>query len=328
MARRRHRVPISNRVAKKADRPRNNHQDYLSMGLMLTSCRKMSIGAIAILFVAAPAFAQTSPTPIPGPRLPPGVHFAPPLHPIPPNMQHRVEPEATPVPEFPPTPAQLKFAQAYVKAVNDGDAAALRKLIAPKALACFNHKNEIYLDEWIDRQLRDQIAPAYRITIEELDASDMVKTNLFTLPVMPTHQLDISTTLNGSDVTIGRPIAYQDGQWYEIAPCPTDVGVRHSIQRQQHFTYQQKQAQMLYNSLSPAFKKNLYQLLIQNQTGQACRQTSAQLKVDLQTGCRVAQVLMTAIEKSGVKETATPRASITMEPRPTPSPASKGAADQ
>lgn len=301
------------------------------MRLILTNCRQISIGAIAILLAAAPAFAQTAkPTPIPGPRLPPGVNFAPPINPIPPTMRRHDEPEATPVPQFPPTPAQLTFADAYVKAVNGGDAAALRKLIAPKALACFNQHNEIFLDEWIERQLQDQVAPSYKITIEELDTSDMGKTRLFTLPVMPTHQLDISTTLDGREVTIGRPIAYQDGRWYEIAPCPTDLGVRHSIQRRQHFAYQRKQAQELYNSLSPAFKKTLYQLLLQNQTAQACRQTSLQLKVDLQTGCRVAQVLLTAMNEALAKEGAThlagaPQSTMTAEPIPTPSPAPKGA---
>lgn len=240
------------------------------------------------------------------------------------------------MPQFPPTPAQLKFADAYVKAVNDGDAGALRKLIAPKALACFNKKNEIFLDEWIERQLRDQIAPAYKITIEELDASDMGKTKLFILPVVPTHQLDISTTLNGRAVTLGRPIAYQDGEWYEIAPCPTDLGVRHSITRQQHFTEQQKQAAKLYISLSPAFKKKLYQMLLNNQMAQACRETSAQLKVDVQTGCRVAQVLLTAMDKAlakegasapstNTKQGASASSASTAEAVPTPSPAPTGA---
>lgn len=304
---------------------------------MLNHGRRISLGAIAILLASAPAFAQTLPTPMPGPRLPPGVHFSPPAYRPPPTVRRQDEPEETPVPEFPPTPAQLKFADAYVKAVNDGDAAALRKLIAPKALACFNKKNEIFLNEWIERQLRDQIAPSYKITIEQFDASDMGKSKLFTLPVMPTHQLDISTTLNGRAVTIGRPIAYQDGEWYEIAPCPTDLGVRHSLQRQRHLTDQQKKAAMLYNSLSPAFKKQLYQLLIANQMAQACKETSAQLKVDIPTGCRVAQILLTAIDTELAKEGASapsanpkegapqPSSASTLEALPTPSPAPTGA---
>ncbi|MGC1676574.1 MAG: hypothetical protein WA740_03485 [Candidatus Binataceae bacterium] len=320
MARRAYRVsiPVGSRATQIGREI--NTQDNSSMRLMLTKGRKISICAIAIAFAAAPAFAQTLPTPIPGPRLPPGVHFPRPASPTGP---HHDEPESAPVPEFPPTPAQLKFADAYVKAVNDGDAAALRKLIAPKALACFNPKNEIFLDEWIERQLADQIAPAYKITIEEIDASDMGKTHLFTLPVVPTHQLDISTTLSGRAVTIGRPIVFQDGQWYEIAPCPTDLGVRHSRLRQQHLDYQKKQAQALYNSLSPAFKRNLYQLLLQHQTTKACQQTSAQLKVNLQTGCRVAQVLQTAMDQVREKEgVPLPSASIA---EPIPTPASKGA---
>lgn len=291
------------------------------MRFTLTIGRTILTGAIAIMLAAVPAFAQNaSPTPIPGPKLPPGIHF-PPVRPMPPAKRPVAEPASTPVPMFPPTPAQLKFADAYVKAVNGGDAVAFRKLIAPKALACFNKKNEIFLDEWIERQLKDQIAPSYKITIEELDPTDMGKSHLFTLPVMPTHQLDISTILNGQAVTIGRPIAYHGGQWYEIAPCPTDLGVRHSILRQQHFADQQKKTEKLYNSLSPAFKKNLYQLLLQNKMAQACQQTSIQLKVDSATGCRVAQVLQTAMNQAFAKEGAPhPSAAAASSPAQTPAP--------
>jgi hypothetical protein len=300
---------------RQSDRKISN-QDDSYMRLMLTNGRNIPVAALGMLLMAAPVFAQTAgSTPIPGPALPPGVHFAPPLHPIPPTMRQKADATpSTPVPQFPPTPEQLKLATAYIKAINDGDEAALRKLIAPKALACFNKNNEIFLDEYLERQMLDQIAQPYQITIEEFDPSDMGKTRLFTLPVPPTHQMNISTKLRGRDVTIGRPIAYQDGRWYEIAPCPTDLGLRHSIQREKHIAMLQNQALQLYNSLTPAFKKSLYQLLLQDKGGEACQKTSAQLKVDLQTGCRVAQVMETAMEERKIKPDGTAAAKLQPSP--------------
>jgi len=296
------------------------------MRLTLTNSRKISMAALGMLLMAAPVFAQTAvSTPIPGPALPPGVHFAPPIHPLPPTIRQQGDSTpATPVPQFPPTAEQLKLAEAYIKAVNDGDTAAFRKLIAPKALACFNKTNQVFLDEWIDRQMLDRIAPPYQITIEELDPADLGKTRLFTLPIPPTHQLNFSTTLNGREVTIGRPIAFQDGRWYEIAPCPTDLGLRHSIRRKEHIEALQKQDLKLYNSLPPAFKKSLYELLLQNKNAEACQKTSAQLKVDLQTGCRVAQVLETAMNERQIKQ----ETARTAKGQPSPAASAKGAASK
>lgn len=279
------------------------------MHLTARSCRMTSIAAIAVMIAAAPAFSQT-PVPASDLRLPPPGSIKVPAHPIPPGMEQK--PDNTPEPpvaEFPLTLAQLQFADQYIRAVNDSDSAAMRKLIAPKSLACFNKDNEVFLDEWIGRQLRDQIAKPYKLSVEQIDPAEFIKTKLFTLPLAPTHQLDIATKVNGRAVTIGRPIVYQDGRWYEIAPCPTDLGLRHTRRRIMALNEQRQHAIDLYNSLPEAFRKNLYQLLLQDRGEEACRQTSERLKVDLKTGCRVADVLWKAMNEAAEKaeSTATPK---------------------
>ncbi|HVA80171.1 MAG TPA: hypothetical protein VNF29_04545 [Candidatus Binataceae bacterium] len=295
--------------------------------LIRIGARTIVLAAIAILPAAAVSAQTTLPTPIAGPRLPPGVNFEPP-HPIAPTMRKHAEtaPEP-PIPQFPPTREQMKLAHAYIKAVNDGDAAAFRKLIAPKALACFNQHNEVFLDEWIGRQLLDPIPKPYRITIENLASGNLGTSRLFTMPVMPTHQMDISTRLNGRDVVLGRPIVYEDGHWYEIAPCPTDLGVRHSIRRQDLIDARQKQDRELYNSLPPAFKQSLLQLLLQNKGEEACQKTSVQLKVDARTGCRVANVLARALDQTLDRRSKTAAASSLKKSPSTPAAAAsaKGA---
>lgn len=245
-----------------------------------------------------PAFSQGTPTPnftqgtpTPNAHFPAGIKIPKhivvvPTLPRPPEQSVEV-----PIPQFTPTEEQMKFAGAYIKAVNDNDAEGLRKLIAPKSLACFNSRNEYYLDQWIERQLKDQIASPYKVTVEEVGADDQPTTTLFTLPVPPTHQLDIETTLNGRRVTIGRPIAYQDGGWYEIAPCPTDAGMALAAKQQQHIIDQQNKAAKLYATLSPAFKKSLVQLLLQNKGGDACQRAATELHVDVNTGCGVVRIL-------------------------------------
>src|SRR5581483_10362086 len=124
-----------------------------------------------------------------------------------------------------PSEGQLRFAEQYIKAVNSKDLNAMRRLVAPKTLACFTPRTQPYLDSWLTRQMRDPISKPYKITVEKNDASDEPRTMLFTMPVPSTYQMNITTSIEGEEVVLGRPIAYADGKWYEAAPCPTDVGM-------------------------------------------------------------------------------------------------------
>src|SRR5215831_2045933 len=152
-------------------------------------------------------------------------------------LTHRA-PVAAPLPaedaeQIAPSPDQLRFANEYIRAVNAGDVRALRRLVPTKTLACFNPRTEPYLTSWLRRQTQHPISKPYSIKVQLYDESDLAPSALFTLPVTPTHQLNITTVAAQEEpVVLGRPIAYIDGRWYETAPCPTDLGMEQFVGRE------------------------------------------------------------------------------------------------
>jgi len=194
-------------------------------------------------------------------------------------------------PQMQPSEEQMRFAREYVKAVNSRDLKALRRLIPPKTLACFNERNEVYLTTWLERQFADPIAEPYTVTVEKDEPDQLPRSALFTLPVVPTHQINITTKIGGEEVVLGRPIAYQDGRWYETAPCPTDVGMRNFLRKREIAKSKSARADALYAKLKDPLKSDLKKLIQQDKRQEACRRYATAAKVDIQTGCAVVKRL-------------------------------------
>ncbi|MGO9453779.1 MAG: hypothetical protein ACLQDV_22410 [Candidatus Binataceae bacterium] len=192
-------------------------------------------------------------------------------------------------PQMAPTVAQFHFADLYIKAVNSKDLNALRRLIPPRTLACYSDRTQPYLSTWLERQFRDPIAKPYSITIEK--QGTLPRSALFTLPVPPTHQINIKTTLNGDEVVLGRPIAYEDGRWYETAPCPTDIGIEQFQQRQELAKQETAALDKLYAQLKDPLLADLKNLIAQGKTLEACRKYAAATRIDYQRGCQVVRKL-------------------------------------
>ena len=207
-------------------------------------------------------------------------------------------PSAHPTPESPaesiqsaPSAEQVRFAHDYIKAVNSHDPKALRRLVAPRTLACYNARTEPYLTQWLARQTKDQISEPYSITVEPYKDSEFHPSALFTLPVTPTHQMNITIRSNGSDVVFGRPIAYQDGRWYVTAPCPTDMGIDKLVSGEERRAKQTERLDALYNGLKDPMLSNLKDLIRQNRIGEACTKYALAEKIDYLTGCKVVKRL-------------------------------------
>ena len=190
-----------------------------------------------------------------------------------------------------PSQGQLHFADQYVKAINAHDLKALRRLVAPKTLACYNARTEPYLTEWLERQTKDPISNPYTITVEPYEDSEIHSSALFTLPVPPTHQMNITTQSGGKDVVLGRPIAYQGGRWYETAPCPTDLGMDHLADRDQAAAAKQARLDALYNGLKDPLLSDLKKLIGENRIKEACEKYCIAQKLDYKTGCAVVKRL-------------------------------------
>jgi hypothetical protein len=190
-----------------------------------------------------------------------------------------------------PSEGQLRFAKAYIAAVNANDLKALRLLVAPKTLACYSERTEPYLTQWLMRQTGDPISQPYTITVEAYDEGELHTSALFTLPVQPTHQMNISTSTDENDVVLGRPIAYQDGRWYETAPCPTDLGMEQLLKRDRKVAAKKAQLDALYDGLKDPMRSDLKKLISQNRIGEACDKYTRAQKIDFITGCTVVKRL-------------------------------------
>jgi len=190
-----------------------------------------------------------------------------------------------------PSDGQLRFADLYVKAVNAGDPKALRGLVAPRTLACYNSRTEPYLTNWLTRQAADRIPRTYSITVQKYEESEIPPSALFTLPVPPTHQMNISTTIDGKTVVLGRPIAYQDGQWYETPPCPTDLGMEKFLSHQGRSAREAEQLDTLYSKLKDPMLSDLKKMIGENRIGDACTQYAMAEKLDFVTACKVVKRL-------------------------------------
>ena len=233
---------------------------------------KSRVVALIVLMVTAwgaRGLAQTAPSPS--------------SHPTPEVSDERVQSA--------PSRGQLRFATQYIKAVNAHDMKALRRLVAPKTLACYNPRTEPYLTQWLERQTNHPISEPYTITVERYEDSELNPSALYTLPVAPTYQINISTQNNGNDVVLGRPIAYQEGQWYETAPCPTDLGMDQLVDREHRTAAKQARLDALYNGLKDPTLSDLKTLISENRIGEACTKYAVAEKIDYITGCAVVKRL-------------------------------------
>src|SRR5262245_18404568 len=197
-----------------------------------------------------------------------------------------------------PTKEQVRFVREYVSAVNNKDLEAMLRLVPPKTLACYTDRTRPYLNDWLRKQFDDPIATPYEITVETREESDLPRTVLFTLPVVPSFQVNISTKLRGEDKTLGRPIAYEHGQWYEAAPCPTDEGMAQFLKREERERAKAEGINKLYSNLSDPLRSDLKSLISGGKTELACQKYSLAAHVTYQTGCAVVHMLAANMKNS------------------------------
>jgi len=238
----------------------------------MAGCRKSRVAALMLLIVAtwgARGIAQT--------------RRSPSAHPTPQSSDESIQSA--------PSAGQVQFAHEYIAAVNAHDTKALRRMVAPRTLACYNARTEPYLTQWLDRQTRDQIPQPYSITVEPYKDSEFHPSALFTLPVAPTHQMNITIQSNGNEVVLGRPIAYQNGRWYVTPPCPTDLGIDKLISSENRRAKQAAQLEALYTGLKDPMLSDLKNLIRQNRIGEACTKYALAEKIDYLTGCKVVKRL-------------------------------------
>ena len=125
--------------------------------------------------------------------------------------------------------AQQALAQAYVAAVNAGDAVALRGLLHPAVRACIDDATRPMFDWIVTRELRaGPRSSSFRIAPVGAPGTwtATLPQNLLRYPVEPTHEIQWELAMSETrSRTVIRQIAMADGAWFIVLPCPTPEGV-------------------------------------------------------------------------------------------------------
>ncbi|MGH7812564.1 MAG: hypothetical protein ACREQI_00975 [Candidatus Binataceae bacterium] len=179
-----------------------------------------------------------------------------------------------------------------IGAIDANSPAAYRKLVLPKALACFNSGNQLYFDEWMSHQLEFPVKGKYALGIIELDKNQPSHGLYLDYRVPPTHDISISyTAADGSAMTLNRPIVRHGGKWYADIPCPTALEMKRLGAAHKQVAAAFARARRLYPKLKDPLKSQLAALLAKSDAPGAWKLCSKSMHVDIYTARALVSIL-------------------------------------
>lgn len=193
----------------------------------------------------------------------------------------RTEPVATPMPL---NDAQRSLAEAFIAAVNAKDADAIRNLLVPEALACYNTPDtKAYLDHWLHTQMRLFIPPVHKLKFVPYERG-FQPSRLFTVPVQPMERMEIEFEIKpGSSTTLSSLVNEEKGRYYLFLPCVTDAGVQNFKTEQAKHERALKKAQDVYRQLHGPLRAYLESLAKKGRTPAALEECKKKLGIDFRT---------------------------------------------
>ena len=245
---------------------------------MLKSLRPTFVLALLTAALAAPAFAQDTPTPLPQES---------PWAMRPPTPQEVGTPTAAQIAAEKEaekgTPAQRELARKVVDAMYSRDFAQLKSLIAPSTLKCIG-KSEDFLIDRMKKQFELPISKNYKLTITKLPPGVMGPNKYATYPMLPTHLMGMEfTDRDGDTATVNLTIGQEDGQWYEAQPCPTEAGMERFAKLVQMRQQRHARAQAAMSQVKDPVKSQLLALISKHDSVAAWRLCMSSLKMDFPT---------------------------------------------
>ena len=247
---------------------------------MLKSVRPTFFLALLTAALAAPAYAQDTPTPLPQespwamrPPTPQGAG-------TPTAAEMAAEKEAEKG-----TPAQRELARKVVDAMYSKDFAGLKALFAPSTLLCIG-KNQDFLIDRMKKQFDLPISKKYKLTITKLPPGVMGPNKYSTYPMLPTHLMGMEfTDQDGDTATVNLTIGQEDGKWYEAQPCPTASGMERFAKNQQMRAKAHERAKQAAAQVKDPVKSQLLALIGKHDNISAWKLCMSSLKFDFPT-CR------------------------------------------
>jgi len=195
-------------------------------------------------------------------------------------------------PETKITPAQRTFAKKYVEAVDAEDSAKMRALIPNDTLKCFDKSREPFLDAWIQKQFRHQIAADNQLSVMALPPDMYKPSKMATFPMRATHLMAFeSKTADGSTITINQAVGQEAGVWYLTVPCPTAAGLERFAKIQKLRAVSRERAELAYPKLKEPVKSQMLAMIAKHDNASAWKLCVQSLHVDFMTAQAVVDKL-------------------------------------
>ena len=193
------------------------------------------------------------------------------------------------------TPAQSKFAKAYLAAVTGSDIELYKRLLHPATRACLNTETAAFFQTVFDRRVGRK-APNAKLSVETLPAKfamfDAFATQGMVYAVRPTHAfyIDLVSTQT-KDESIIAFSALDHGVWYEVLPCPTAKALDDMKQAQATRAVEMVKARQLAASLKEPLRGEILALVKQDRRMRAATRYADATHVDVNLARRVIDAL-------------------------------------
>ena len=187
---------------------------------------------------------------------------------------------------------QSTFIKPWVEALQSKDKAGLERLFHPAVRACINSSTREFFDIGIER-LMDP-APRGKYIITKLvpmtgPLPAFLPEDGFRAPVNPTY--DMNLQFDQSDVVMAIFLAPWNGGWYEVFPCPNEKGMAYFRQSLVDYAAVEKKAAEVAASLNDPVRKEIRDLLRQQDYGRVVDKIRDTTGVDTGMAMRVMNLL-------------------------------------
>ncbi|HEV2169813.1 MAG TPA: hypothetical protein VGR40_02640 [Candidatus Binatus sp.] len=239
---------------------------------MLTSLRTISILIVIAAAFAAPAYAQESAKPNESPYAM-----------RPPTPEAEATMTAQELAALKGTPGQQALARKVADAMTNDNYGALKDAIAPSTLKCIGEHQD-FLQDRIKRQFELPMSRKFKLTVTKLPPTVMRDNKFSTYPMLATHLMGMEfTTEDGRNATVNLPIGEENGKWYEVQPCPTQLGLERFAKLQKMQAQRLEQAKAAMAKVKDPVKSQLLALIGKHDQPSAWNLCMKSLHFDFQT---------------------------------------------
>jgi hypothetical protein len=193
------------------------------------------------------------------------------------------------------TASQRSFAESYLSAITGSDIAHYKALLHPTTRACMNRDNADYFKMIFGRRAgKDTLKP--RVSVEKLpekvEMLDAMRARGWSYALRPTHAFHISLVSTGpTQSMIVAFAALDDGNWYEMLPCPSGKALDEMRQAQKRDEAQWTRARQLAASLRDPLRGEVLGLIQQGRPVSAAKRYAEATHAELTLASRVVDVL-------------------------------------